>query len=303
MTSTPTSRIAPPALIKGRLNEILRFCWEGFWTIRDGVWLEIALDGVDLWLVSVTAVSSLGLKDGMLLLMLWMDEKLGLGGARRDGAFWSEISLSVLAFGDIDGIAEKDLVSESDGLGDTSLVEAPIVGSWRDNDEEERVEAALIAIDLAIDSVGAIKCSYSTLGVKESREMFSSDELEFLFDDVGDIYGEGEILTGKDEEDSFGFRLGVGDGVLLRERRGKGKSWVSSSSSIGEEHSRLRESRVSGPGNNSSLVDTEDTVELEDASRSRGLTRGYSELPDEEAKGDAEGWNCCVQIRSVSSRL
>lgn len=29
-TSTPTSRIAPPALIKGRLNEILRFCCEGF---------------------------------------------------------------------------------------------------------------------------------------------------------------------------------------------------------------------------------------------------------------------------------
>jgi hypothetical protein len=299
-TSTPTSRIAPPALIKGRLNEILRFCCERFRAIREGVWFEIAPDGVDLWLLSVKAVSSLGLKDEMLL-MLSIDEKLDLGGARRDGVFWSEISQSALVLGDIDGIAENGLVSESDGLGDTSLVAAPIVGSWRDNDgEEERQEAALIAQDLAIDTVGAIICSCSTLRVKESRKMFSSDELDFHFDDVGE-----GVLTGKDEEDPFGIRLGGGDGdgVLLREHRGKGKSWVSSSSSIGEERSRLRKLRASGPGSNSSMVDTDDTVELEDVSRSRGFTRGYSELPEEEAKGDAEEWDCCVRIRSVSSML
>jgi hypothetical protein len=122
--------------------------------------------------------------------------------------------------------------------------------------------------------------------------MFSSDELDdFHFDDVGDIsssYGEGG--TDKDEEDSFGFGLGDGDGVLLREHRGNGKSWVSSSSSIVEEHNRLRESRVSaGTGSKSSMVETDDTVELEDTSRSRGFTRGYSGLPEEEAKGDDEG--------------
>jgi len=49
--------------------------------------------------------------------------------------------------------------------------------------------------------------------------MFSSGELDF--DDVGDICGEG-ILT--DKNSSFGIRLGDGDGVLLREHRGKGKS-------------------------------------------------------------------------------
>lgn len=58
--------------------------------------------------------------------------------------------------------------------------------------------------------------------------MFSSDELEFHFDDVGDIIGEEGILTGKDEDEPFGFGLGGGDidgdGVQLRERRGKGKS-------------------------------------------------------------------------------
>ena len=83
---------------------------------------------------------------------------------------------------------------------------------------------ALVAQDLAIDTVGgAIKRSCSALRDKELRKMFSSDELDLHFDDVGDIGG---ILTGKDEEDSFRFRLGGGDGdgVQLRERRGKGKS-------------------------------------------------------------------------------
>lgn len=61
---------------------------------------------------------------------------------------------------------------------------------------------------------------------------------------------------------------------------------------MGEDRSRLRESRVSRPGNNSSVVDTDDTVELEDSSRSRGFTRGYTEFPEEEAKGDAEEWIC-----------
>ena len=61
--------------------------------------------------------------------------------------------------------------------------------------------------------------------------MFSSDELDFH---VGDKYGEVGVVvlltvTGsKDEEDSFCVGVaggeGVGDGVLLRERRGKGKS-------------------------------------------------------------------------------
>ena len=124
----------------------------------------------------------------------------------------------------------------------------------------------------------------------ESRNtMFSSDELDFQFD----VVGEEGILTGKDT--SFGIRLGEGegegDGVLLREYRGKGKSWVSSSSSIGEERSSrlvLRESRVSGPEGDSSMVDADDDiVELEEVSR--GFTRGYSEPPEEEAKGDAEG--------------
>lgn len=37
------------------------------------------------------------------------------------------------------------------------------------------------------------------------------------------------------------------------------------------------------------MEETDDAVEIEDASRSRGFTRGYTELPEEEAKGDAEG--------------
>ena len=39
------------------------------------------------------------------------------------------------------------------------------------------------------------------------------------------------------------------------------------------------------------MVDSDDTGELEDGSRSRsrGFTRGYTDLPEEEAKGDAEG--------------
>jgi hypothetical protein len=149
-------------------------------------------------------------------------------------------------------------------------------------------------------------CSSSNLCDKELRKILSCDELEFHFDDIYE-----------DEKDSLRFGLGGGDafksdgtgeGVLLRERRGKGKSWVSSSSSMGEERSRLRESRISGPGNNSSVVDIDDTVEFEDTSRSRGFTRGYSEFPEEEAKGDAEEWDCCEdgdreRIKSVSSML
>ena len=57
---------------------------------------------------------------------------------------------------------------------------------------------------------------------------------------------------------------------------------------MGEERSRFRESRVSGVGSNSSMEDTGDAVELVDPSRSRGFTRGYTALPEEEAKGDAE---------------
>jgi hypothetical protein len=78
------------------------------------------------------------------------------------------------------------------------------------------VEVESITQDLAIDPVGVIKCSCSTLRVKELRKMSSSDELDFHLDDVGDKYG-GGIITGKDEEDSFRFRLGGGDGegVLL----------------------------------------------------------------------------------------
>jgi hypothetical protein len=37
------------------------------------------------------------------------------------------------------------------------------------------------------------------------------------------------------------------------------------------------------------MADTDDTVELEEASRSRPFTRGYSELREQEAKGDVEG--------------
>lgn len=68
---------------------------------------------------------------------------------------------------------------------------------------------------------------------------------------------------------------------------------------MGEDRSRLRESRVSGPGDNSSVVDTDDTVEFEDISRSRAFTRGYSEFPDEEAKGEAEEWKRCEDEREV----
>ena len=265
-----------------------------------GVWFALLLlldDGVDLWLVTVVeVVSSL---DEMLVLLSMDDENLEeLGGTRRreDGVFLSGISL---AFWDADdGISE---IGESDGSGDTDLAVGAsiVIGSWRDNDGEERLEVASIAPDLAC--VDEIKCS-STLRVMESRnKMFSSDEFDFQFD----VVGEEGILTGKDT--SFGIRLGEGegDGVLLREYRGKGKSWVSSSSSIGEERSSrlvLRESRVSGPEGDSSMVDADDdTVELEEVSR--GFTRGYSEPPEEEAKGDAEGWDDDVRIRSVSSKL
>ena len=64
----------------------------------------------------------------------------------------------MLALGDFDGIAENGLVvSVSDRLGDTGSVEAPVVGSRRDNDEEEVVETALLDRDLVVDTVGAIK--------------------------------------------------------------------------------------------------------------------------------------------------
>jgi len=36
-TSTPASRIAPPALIKGRVNESLPFCWKGLRARIDGL--------------------------------------------------------------------------------------------------------------------------------------------------------------------------------------------------------------------------------------------------------------------------
>lgn len=63
----------------------------------------------------------------------------------------------MLALGDFDGIAENGLVvSVSDCLGDTGSVGAPVVGSRRDNDEEE-VETALLDRDLVVDTVGAIK--------------------------------------------------------------------------------------------------------------------------------------------------
>lgn len=64
------------------------------------------------------------------------------------------------------------------------------------------------------------------------------------------------------------------------------------------------------------MVDTDDTVELEDTSRSRGFIRGFRGLPEEEAKGDSEEWNGGedegeggapggdrVRIKSVSSML
>ena len=37
------------------------------------------------------------------------------------------------------------------------------------------------------------------------------------------------------------------------------------------------------------MADTDDTGEPDNASRSRGFVRGYTDLPEEEAKGDAEG--------------
>ena len=77
------------------------------------------------------------------------------------------------------------------------------------------MEAPFIFQVLAIDTVGAVKCSCSTSLVEESRKMFSSDELDLHFDDVGDVYREVGLATGKDEKDSFEFGLGGGDGVLL----------------------------------------------------------------------------------------
>lgn len=61
------------------------------------------------------------------------------------------------------------------------------------------------------------------------KSTLSCDELEFQFED---IYGDMGIPTDKDEEDPLGFGLGGGDafndsegeGVLLRECRGRGKS-------------------------------------------------------------------------------
>ena len=64
----------------------------------------------------------------------------------------------MLALGDFDGIAENGLVvSVSDRIGDTGSVGAPVVGSRKDNDEEEEVETALLEQDLVVDTVGAIK--------------------------------------------------------------------------------------------------------------------------------------------------
>ena len=67
------------------------------------------------------------------------------------------------------------------------------------------------------------------------RNFLPFGEQELRFDDVGD--GHGEFLTDRDEQDPLGLAEGDGEGVLLRERNGKGKSCVSSSSSIGEERS------------------------------------------------------------------
>jgi len=58
---------------------------------------------------------------------------------------------------------------------------------------------------------------------------------------------------------------GVREGVLFGDRRGRGNSWASSSSSIGEERSRWRESRMSGE-RSSDVVEISDEV---DASRWR----------------------------------
>lgn len=77
-------------------------------------------------------------------------------------------------------------------------------------------------------------CSFFTLRDGELFETFlPCSEQEFRFDD-GD--GRGAFLTDRDEEDPL---EGDGEGVLLRERNGKGNSCVSSSSSIGEERSRV----------------------------------------------------------------
>jgi len=54
------------------------------------------------------------------------------------------------------------------------------------------------------------------------------------------------------------------------------------------------------------VVDIEDAVELEDASRLRGFTRGCSELPEEQARGDVDEWKGGgdrLRIKSVSSIL
>jgi len=81
-------------------------------------------------------------------------------------------------------------------------------------------------------------CLSLTLRDGELFETFlPCGEQELRFDDVGD--GCGAFLTDREEEDPLGLAEGDGEGVLLRERNGKGKSCVSSSSSIGEERSRV----------------------------------------------------------------
>lgn len=92
--------------------------------------------------------------------------------------------------------------------------------------------------------------------------------------------------AGKQEVDPFGLGAGDilgdgdGDGVPLGERRGEGRgnSSASSSSSMGEERSLPRGSIPSGAI--SSVVDVDESVELEETSRSWGLERGYRGIPE-----------------------
>jgi len=77
-------------------------------------------------------------------------------------------------------------------------------------------------------AIGAARYPFPTLRDKELSTILSCEELEFCFDDVEERYG--GILTGKDKVDPLGLGTGdtfgdsEGEGVLLRERRGKGNS-------------------------------------------------------------------------------
>lgn len=81
-----------------------------------------------------------------------------------------------------------------------------------------------------LTAIGAARYPFPTLRDKELSTILSCEELEleFCFDDVEERYG--RTLTGKDEVDPLGLGTGdtfgdsEGEGVLLRERRGKGNS-------------------------------------------------------------------------------